>query len=492
MNFRMQYARAMTRRYFLKESQAGLGALALTSLMGNHAQSADKPPPTQNPLAPKKPAFTPKAKHVIYLHMAGSPPQQDLFDNKPKLTEYNMQPCPDELLAVLEKERLPFINLKQGRPKMLGTPYKFHKHGECGMEVSELLPKFSKHVDDVTLIRSMYTDQFNHAPAQLLLYTGSARFGGASMGSWATYGLGSENANLPGFVVMISGGTDPSGGKSLWGSGFLPSVYQGVQCRTVGEPILYVSNAKGINRDVRRRSLDALKKLNEFELEQFGDPETRSRISQYELAFRMQMSVPEVMDMSKEPKHVHESYGTEPGKESFANNCLLARRLVERGVRYVQLFHYGWDMHGTGATNDLVTALPKKCKEIDQPIAALLADLKQRGLLKDTLIVWSGEFGRTSLNEERNRSKFLGRDHHPHCFCVWMAGGGVKGGLTYGATDELGYFITEGKTGVHDLQATILHLLGLDPHKTKFPFQGLDQRLIGPSNDPKVQHQLLA
>ena len=290
----------------------------------------------------------------------------------------------------------------------------------------------------MAIVLWMHTDQFNHAPAQLLLYTGAARFGQASLGSWATWGLGTENANLPGFVVLISGGTDPSGGKSLWGSGFLPSVFQGVQCRSAGDPILFVSNPKGLDRSVRRRSLDALRKLNELELRRIGDPETRTRISQYELAFRMQMSVPQVMDVTKEPKHIQESYGTTPGQASFANNCLLARRLVEQGVRYVQLFDWGWDMHGTAKSNDLVTAMPKKCREVDRPIAALLSDLKQRGLLDETLVIWSGEFGRTSLNEERNGSKFLGRDHHPHCFSMWMAGGGVRGGATHGETDRPG------------------------------------------------------
>ena len=479
----LDHTHALTRRHFLKQSQSGLGALALASLLGDRAvAAADSSKSTGiravfNPLAPKKPHFPPKAKHVIYLHMAGSPPQQELFDYKPALNKYHMQPCPDALLEVLKKERLPFIDLKRGRPNLLGSPYKFTKHGECGMELSSLLPHFSKHADDVCLIRSMFTDQFNHAPAQLSLYTGSPRSGGASMGAWAVYGLGSENENLPGFVVLVSGGTDPSGGKSLWGSGFLPSVYQGVQCRTVGDPILYVSNPKGMNRDVRRRSLDALKTLNELELKEFGDPETLARINQYELAFRMQMSVPNVMDMKQEPKHVHEAYGTQPGKESFANNCLLARRLVEQGVRYVQLFHYGWDMHGTGTGNDLITALPRKCKEIDRPIAALLSDLKKRGLLNETLIVFSGEFGRTSLNEARGGSKFLGRDHHPHCFSLWMAGGGIKGGQTVGSTDDLGYFIAENRISLHDLQATILHLLGIDHKRLTYRHNGLDHRL---------------
>jgi len=487
MNEQLRLARGVTRRHFLRDCQLGLGSMALAGLLAGDAP-AEKPQGknSASPLAPKRPHFAPKAKSVIYLHMAGSPPQQDLFDYKPKLVEHNMQPCPEE---ILKGQRFAFI---KGRPKLLGSPYKFARHGESGVLFSELLPNLADCADDMTVIKSMRTDQFNHAPAQLFLYTGSPRFGNASMGSWALYGLGTENQDLPGFVVIISGGSDPSGGKSLWGSGFLPSVYQGVQCRTGGDPILYVSNPKGLSRDSRRRALDVLRELNEREYEQYGSPETLARISQYELAFRMQMAVPEVMDVSREDQKTLDLYGAKPGDSSFASHCLLARRMVERGVRFVQLFNYGWDMHGTGTGNDLVTALPKKCREIDQPIAALLKDLKQRGLLDETLVVWSGEFGRTSMNEERNGSKYLGRDHHPHCFTVWMAGGGTKGGLSYGQTDELGYFITENPVGVHDLQATILHLLGLAPHRLSYPFMGLDQRLIGPTDEPTVQHALLA
>jgi hypothetical protein len=354
------------------------------------------------------------------------------------------------------------------------------------------LPNISKIVDEIAVVRSMTTDQFNHAPADLMLFTGSPRFGSASMGSWITYGLGSENQDLPGFVVMISGGSDPTGGKSAWGSGFLPSVFQGVQCRTAGEPILYVNDPRGMDRQTRRRSLDALKKLNEIELSQFGDPETQTRISQYELAYRMQIAVPEVMDISREPKHVQEQYGAVPGAGSFANNCLLARRLVERGVRYVQLFDWGWDIHGTGMGDDIMTALPKKCKDVDQPIAALIQDLKSHGLLDDTLVVWGGEFGRTSMNEARGGSTFLGRDHHPHCYSIWMAGGGIKGGISHGQTDDFGYFVTENAVGVHDLQATILHQMGLDAHKLAYPYQGLEQRLIGPEGNARVIRELLA
>ncbi len=475
--------RNLTRRHFFRNCQVGLGSMALGSLLGRQAAAAPRP---ANPLAAKVPPLAATAKHVIFLHMAGSPPQHELFDYKPELIKHNMQPCPDELM---KGQRFPFI---KGHPKLLGTPFKFAPRGNSGTMVSELLPNISEVIDDVCVVKSMYTDQFNHAPAQLLIYTGSPRFGGASMGSWALYGLGSENQNLPGFVVMVSGGTDPSGGKSLWGSGYLPSIYQGVQCRTSGEPILYVNNPKGMSRETRRRSLDALKALNEIEHDRLGDPETRTRIEQFELAFRMQMSVPEVMDINREPKRIHELYGVKPGASSFANNCLLARRLVERGVRFVQLFDWGWDMHGTGKGNDLITQLPMKCKQSDQPIAALIKDLKERGLLDETLIVWSGEFGRTSMNEERNGSKFLGRDHHPHCYTMWMAGGGVKGGFSFGETDDLGYFVTENKVSIHDLQATILHMLGFDPRQLSVPYQGLDQRLIGPTEDPRVRHELLA
>ena len=483
MNPYLQHARALTRRTFLKQSQVGLGALALGSLLPDSAK-ADAT--AANPFSPKHPHFAAKAKSVIYLHMSGAPPQHELFDWKPKLVELNMKPCPDEYL---KGQRFAFI---KGVPTLLGTPYKFKQQGQSGAWMSELLPNLANQADDLCIIRSMWTDQFNHSPAELFLYTGNARAGNASMGSWITYGLGSENQDLPGFVVLLSGGTDPTGGKALWSGGFLPSVYQGVQCRSEGEPILYVSDPKGMSRGVRRRSLDALKQLNEFELKQFGDPETLTRINQYELAFRMQMSVPDVMDISKESDNVIKAYGATPGGGSFANNCLQARRLVERGVRYVQLFDWGWDCHGTSAGDDIVEHLPKKCKEIDQPIAALLADLKSRGLLDETLVIWGGEFGRTPMNEARGGSKSLGRDHHPHCFTLWMAGGGMKPGLNFGATDDIGYFIADGKVTINDLQATILHLLGLDPHKLSFKYQGLNQRLIGPSDTPKVRHELLA
>jgi hypothetical protein len=430
--------------------------------------------------------FAPRAKRVIYLHMSGSPPQHDLFDYKPLLAELNGKPCPD---SFLKGERFAFI---KGHPKVLASPYQFKQHGQSGMWVSELLPNISTLADDAAFVRSMWTDQFNHAPAEMLLYTGSPQAGRASMGSWVTWGLGSENQDLPGFVVLVSGGTDPSGGKSLWGSGFLPSVFQGVQCRSKGEPILYVSDPRGMSRESRRRSLDALKNLNELEAKEFGDPETVTRISQYELAYRMQMSVPDVRDNSKEPADVLGAYGAKPGDGSFANNCLLARRLVEKGVRFVHLFDWGWDVHGTVEGDDIIHQLPRKCQQTDKPVAALVKDLKRRGLLDDTLVVWGGEFGRTPLNEERNGSKLLGRDHHPHAFTVWMAGGGVRPGLVYGETDELGYRVVRDKVNVRDLQATILYLLGLDPFQLHYKYQGLNQRLIGPTDEPIVHHGLIA
>lgn len=486
MSLHHDYLRYLTRRHFLRDSQVGIGAMALAGLMGRATAAAPVVDNADNPLAPKRPPLPAKVRRIVYLHMAGAPPQHDLFDYKPKLVELNMQDCPQKYL---EGQRFAFI---KGVPKLLGTPHKFTKCGQSGNEISDILPHLQTVADDLCIIKSMVTDQFNHAPAELLLFTGSNRFGNAAMGSWITYGLGSENQDLPGFVVLISGGTDPTGGKALWSSGFLPSVYQGVQCRSSGEPILFANNPPGMDRGVRRRSLDALKRLNELELEQIGDPETLTRISQYELAFRMQMAVPEVMDISKEPQHVQEAYGAQPGQGSFANNCLLARRLLEQGVRYVQLFDWGWDFHGVSADTEIVEGLPKKCKTVDQPIAALLKDLKQRGLWDDTLVVWGGEFGRTAMNEARGGSKLLGRDHHPHCFTIWLSGGAVKNGVTHGETDEIGYFVVKDKMTPHDLQATILHLFGLDPYQLKYPYQGLNQRLIGPSNEPQVRHAILS
>lgn len=480
--------RAVTRRTFLAGAGFSLGSIALGGLLGRAvpARAALGPAGSTNPLAARRPRFTPKARSVIYLHMSGAPPSLDLFDWKPKLVELHMKPCPEVLL---KGQRFAFI---KGVPKMLGSPYQFSQVGRCGMWASEMIPHFAEIADDVCLIKSMHTDQFNHAPAELFIYTGAPRAGNASMGSWITYGLGTENQDLPGFVVLLSGGTDPTGGKSLWGSGFLPSVYQGVQCRSAGEPILFAQDPPGMDRATRRRTLDALDRLNEIEAQQFGDPETVTRIQQYELAYRMQISVPEVFDITQEPPHVHAMYGTRPGEARFANNCLLARRLVERGVRYVQLYDWGWDIHGTGTNDDLLTQFPKKCRDVDQACAALIKDLKQRGLLDSTLVIWGGEFGRTPMNEERDGSKFLGRDHHPHCFTIWMAGGGVKAGHVHGETDDFGYSIVSDPMSVRDLQTTILHLLGLDAHQLTFRYQGLDQRLIGPAGEGRVVQEVLA
>jgi hypothetical protein len=485
---RTEWARHETRRHFLSRCQVGLGALALgRSAIGGAAEAAESVPKDKaGPLALKPGDYAPKAKRVIYLHMSGAPPQQDLFDWKPSLVKHHLQPCPEE---ILKGERFAFI---KGRPMMLGTPWKFARHGQSGQWMSELVPGMSQHADDLCVIRSMITKEINHAPAELFLHTGENRAGGGAIGAWATYGLGTENQDLPGFVVLVSGGTDPTAGKSVWSSGFLPSVYQGVQCRTGTEPIFFLNDPEGMTRADRRRSLDALKAINEAELAEFGDPETLTRIEQYELAYRMQTSVPEVMDIAREDKRTIEMYGAEPGKSSFANNCLLARRMVEQGVRYVQLFDWGWDMHGTSPDNDIVTGLPAKCRSVDKPIGALLADLKQRGMLDETLVVWGGEFGRTSMNEARGGSKYLGRDHHIHCFSIWMAGGGIKGGLSIGETDELGYRISENPFEIHDLQATILHLLGLDPFRLSYKNKGLGARLIGPTDTPRIRKEILA
>ncbi len=448
----------------------GIGGMALGSLLVGDSSAAGRS--VDNPLAPRQPHFPGKAKSVIYLHMAGSPPHLDLLDYKPELVRLNGQPCPDEFL---KGKRFAFTS---GVPKLLGTPRKFAQHGQSGTWLSDALPRLAGVVDELAIIRSMNTDQFNHAPAQMLLYTGFPRMGRPSIGSWVTYGLGSENKNLPGFIVLISGGTNPSSGKSAWGSGFLPSVYQGVQCRSQGDPVLYASNPKGMDRKMRRLTLDTLRELNELQAAELGNPETRTRIAQYELAFRMQMSVPEAMDISKEPESVHEMYGTEPGKTSFANNCLLARRLVEQGVRYVQLFDWGWDFHGTNPKEDIRDGLTNRCKQMDPPVGALIADLKQRGLLDETLVVWSGEFGRTPFREGRTaKGSVLGRDHYPDCYSMFMAGGGVKPGITYGASDELGFSVAENKVHVYDLQATIMHLLGFDHEKFTIRYQGRDFRL---------------
>ncbi len=465
-----------TRRHFLKECGFGLGAIGLGSLLGSCGTSGSEtaaPALPDDPMAVRMPQFAPKAKRVIYIHMAGAPSQLELFDYKPELEKYHGKDCPAEFL---EGKKFAFI---QGVPKMLGPQGKFAQHGQSGAWISDYLPYLQTVADEVTFVKGMYTDQFNHAPAQLLMHTGSPRLGRPSLGAWSIYGLGSENQNLPGFIVLASGGKQPDAGKSVWGSGFLPSVYQGVQCRTGGDPVLYVSDPSGMNRDIRKNTIEAINEINRQTYEEVQDPEILTRISQYEMAFRMQMSVPEVMDVSKEPQYILDMYGVKPGDGTFAMNCLLARKLVENGVRFVQLFDWGWDTHGTSADGAIEIGLHNKCRESDQAVAGLLKDLKMRGLLDETLVVWGGEFGRTPMQENRNGQvlPFMGRDHHLDAFTIWMAGGGVKKGFSFGETDELGYYAVKDKTHVHDLQATILHLMGFNHEEFTYPFQGRNFRL---------------
>jgi hypothetical protein len=478
---RLREAAYLTRRHFLWQCTTGLGAMAFGSLLGCAGKSPglvtdDSPGIVRDlnrPFETLPPHFAPKAKSVIFLHMAGAPSQLELFDYKPALQQLDGQNCPPSLL---EGKRFAFI---KGVPQMLGPQAQFKQHGQSGAWVSHHLPQFAKQVDEVTFLKAMHTDQFNHAPAQLLMQTGGARLGRPSMGAWVTYGLGSENENLPGFIVLLSGGKAPDAGKSGYGSGFLPTVYQGVECRQKGEPVLYVSNPEGMSRDLRKSSLDAITAIDQLQYEETGDPETLSRISQYEMAFKMQVSVPEVMDISREPEAIREMYGVQPGKASFANNCLLARRLVEQGVRFVQLFDWGWDSHGNDPGNALDKGFADLCHHIDRPISALLSDLKQRGLLDETLVVWGAEFGRTPMQENREGKKmaYKGRDHHTEAFTVWMVGGGIRKGYTHGETDEIGYYGIRDRTDIFDLQATILHQLGLNHEKLTYQFQGRPFRL---------------
>ncbi|HWE40382.1 MAG TPA: DUF1501 domain-containing protein [Isosphaeraceae bacterium] len=471
--YRGQNPKLVARRWFFRQCGVGLGAMALGQLFGENGHAA--PIDANDPLAPKAPHFAPKAKRVIFLFMAGAPSHLELFDYKPKLAQHDGTLPPPELL---KGYRAAFINPSS---KLLGPKFKFAKHGQCGAELSELLPHLAEVVDDIAIVKSMVTDAFNHAPGQILMNTGTQQFGRPSIGSWATYGLGSESRDLPGFVVFSSGSKGPSGGNSNWGSGFLPTVYQGVQFRGGSEPVLYLSNPNGVDRDLQRDSIETLAELNRQHLGAVGDPEIATRINSFEMAFRMQDSAPEVMDIAREPKDVLEMYGAEPGKPSFANNCLLARRLVERGVRFVELFHEAWDQHG-----NLVADLKKNCKHTDQAAAALIKDLKRRGLLDDTLVIWGGEFGRTPMVQGGDD----GRDHHPNAFTMWLAGGGIKPGITLGATDDLGFNAAEDKVHVHDLHATILHLLGFDHTKLTYRFQGRDFRLTDVSGE--VATKLLA
>ncbi len=463
-----------TRRHFFKDCALGLGSMALASLLNDGevlGAEASHAGLLTNPQAPWMPHLPAKAKSVIYLFMAGGPSQLELFDYKPKLQELNGKPIPE---SFIKNKRFAFMELfTKEVPKLLGTKRRFSKHGRCGAYVSECLPHTAGIVDDIAFVRSAATDVFNHAPAKIFVNTGSPQFGRPSMGSWVSYGIGTESRNLPGFVVLLSGPRGPRGGALNWGSGFLPTTYQGVPFRTNGEPILNLTSPKGITPSRQKLALDALRDLNAARLADTGDPEIATRISSYEMAYRMQTSAPELIELSGETKQTLAMYGAEPGKPSFANNCLLARRLVERGVRFIQLYHTDWDHHGSNGVN-LDEGLDRVCKETDQPAAALIRDLKQRGLLEQTLVVWGGEFGRTPMGEIRET---VGRNHHIDAYTMWLAGGGIKPGVTVGASDELGFFPAEDRVHVHDLQATILHLLGLDHKKLTFRFQGRDFRL---------------
>jgi hypothetical protein len=452
-----EHARYLSRRWFFKDCGVGMATLAALDLM--RAQGASQP---ASPLAQKKPHQSARAKRVIYLFMGGAPSHLELFDHKPELAKWDGQLPPADLL---KGYRAAFINPNS---KLLGPKFKFDRHGQSGAEISELLPHTAKIADDLTLVRSMKTDAFNHAPAQILMSTGSQIFGRPSFGAWTLYGLGTENQDLPGYVVLQSGQKGASGGLSNFGCGFLPTVYQGVPFRSSGEPVLYLNNPKGVTAQAQRQTLDALKQLNEERLSVIGDPEIAARINSFELAYRMQHTAPEIMDISQEPQHILDLYGAKPGQASFANNCLLARRLLERGVRFVQLFHEAWDHHG-----GLVGGLKQQCALTDQACAALVRDLKQRGLLEDTLVIWGGEFGRTPMVQGGSD----GRDHHPNAFTMWFAGGGMKPGISLGESDEFGFNVTQDPVHVHDLHATLLHLLGFDHTKLAVKFQGLDMRL---------------
>lgn len=444
----------LNRRHFLSRTGAGIGSLALGSLLQRDAAAA-MPEAFQ--------VVAPKAKSVIFFHMTGAPSQLDLFDDKPVLRKYDRQLAPEELF---KGKRFSFL---RGHPKLLGSPYQFHQHGKSGVELSELLPHLGTVADELCVVKSVFTTEFNHGPAQLVFHTGLNRQGNPSIGSWTTYGLGSESENLPAYVVFLTGNT-PGAGANLWKSGFLPSVHQGVQLRGEGDPVLFLNSPKGVTSEERRRTLDNIEALNRQNFELVGDPEIQTRIEQYEMAFRMQTSVPDLVDLSQESAATLDLYG----KGEFADQCLKARRLVERGVRFVELFNGDWDTHGNQRGR-----LATNCKDVDQPIAALITDLKQRGLLDQTLVVWGAEFGRTPMLQGDESPAKCGRDHQKDAFTVWMAGGGIKGGMTYGSTNDLGNEVAEDPVEVRDLHATMMHLLGVDHEKLTYRFQGLEQRLTG-------------
>ncbi|MEO6336723.1 MAG: DUF1501 domain-containing protein [Verrucomicrobiota bacterium] len=467
MNYlEQEFARSMTRRHFFGRAGTGIGSLALASLLNQNVFAGEA---KQSIGAMKTLHLAPKARRVIYLFMSGGPSHIDLFDHKPKLNDLTGTELPTSIRGT---QRITGMTSGQKQLLCVGSPFAFARHGKCGAEISELLPYTAKVADDIAIVRSMFTEPINHDPAVTFIGTGTQQPGRPSMGAWVSYGLGSENKNLPAFIVLLSGG----GGQPLlsryWHNGFLPSNHQGVQFRGQGDPVLFVSNPSGIEPKQRRQLLDGIQKLNRIQLEAIRDPEIATRIEAYEMAFRMQTSVPDLMDISSEPKSVLEMYGAEPGKASFANNCLLARRLAERDVRFIQLFHRDWDHHG-----DLPNALRNQCKQTDQGSAALIMDLKQRGLLEDTLVIWGGEFGRTTYSQGEITKTSFGRDHHPRCFSMWMAGGGIKGGVTLGKTDDFGYNLIEEPVHVHDFHATVMKLLGVDHEKLTFRSQGRDFRL---------------
>lgn len=459
---------AQTRRTFLQRSGFCLGAMALGQLLRQDSHGALESKAGRNPLSARLTRMAPRARNIIYLHMVGAPSQLDLFDPKPELNRRDGELCPKEFI---EGKQFAFI---RGHPRLMGSQFQFGHHGQSGHPFSELLPHLSQVADELAVVRTMSTDEFNHAPAQMFLQTGFGQPGRPSLGSWLTYGLGTENRNLPAYVVLMTGAM-AGAGSTLWAPGFLPSVYQGIQFRSNGDPVLFLSNPKGHSREDRRRQINLIQSLNRERLKRVGDPEIQTRISQYEMAYRMQASVPDLMDISQESRATLDLYGAQPGKVSFANNCLLARRLVERGVRTVQLFDSGWDHH-----SNLNNGLKNKCRGVDQPMAALILDLKRHGLLDETLIVFASEFGRTPMlqgSDDGGGPKGSGRDHHKEAYTVWLAGGGIRGGVSYGRTDEFGYFPVENPCHVHDLNATVLHLLGIDHEELTFKYQGREFRL---------------
>ena len=473
MNLENEIGKILTRRAFFGRGAQGVGAMALASLLNpsliaaTARSKATAAPVSRGVVNPFH--FAPRAKRVIYLFMSGAPSHLDLYDYKPKLVELTGTELPE---SVRKGQRITGMTSGQKYLLCVGTPFKFQKHGQCGMELSEVLPNIGKVADDIALIRTLHTDPINHDPAVTYLFSGNQQPGRPALGAWVSYGLGSENSNLPAFIVLLSG----RGGQSLqtryWGSGFLPSNHQGVQFRNGGDPVLFVSNPPGLSAKTRRRMLDDVQALNKMQLQTLADPEIHTRMEAYEMAFRMQTSVPELMDISKEPKAVLDLYGAEPGKASFANNCLLARRLAERGVRHIQLLHRDWDHHG-----DLPNGIRNQAKQTDQASAALIMDLKKLGLLDETLVVWGGEFGRTAYSQGDISRENFGRDHHPRCYSLWMAGGGIKGGIVHGETDDFAYNIVKDGVHVHDLHATMLHCLGVDHEKLTYRFQGRDFRL---------------